>query len=266
MSWQGADVVCRQEVMKLYIGSRDIRPEGYLTVDINPDNKPDIVADAVKLDSIASESVDEIIASHVLEHIPYPRSFAALAEWTRVLKVGGTLKIAVHDLKLLCSMVMRGIHLYQVIGLMYGAGRVENVYEAHQWGYTREMLLEMFSVLGLSEFASWGSPVNDASNGWMFADGGDHIGISLNVAGTKRGAPAVDVARAVQVLRERIEAPFLTCIRQVADETGVRMPDPQLDAEMYHKLHQELVEARFRIKHLEDTERRMKRELESAVH
>jgi predicted SAM-dependent methyltransferase len=239
--------------MKLYIGSRDYKPEGYLTVDIDPGNRPDIVADATNLTTIASNSVDEVIASHVLEHIPYPRSFAALGEWARVLKVGGVLKVAVPDLKLLCSMVMRGLNLYQAVGLMYGAGRVDNVYEAHQWGYTREMLLEMFAVLGFAEFSDWSSPVHDASNGWMWADSDDRLGISLNLAGTKRRAPFVDVQRATEVIRQKMEAPFLTCIREVASASGSPLPDPQLDAELYQKLHRELVDARLRIKHLEAT-------------
>jgi predicted SAM-dependent methyltransferase len=238
--------------MKLYIGSRHYKPDGYLTVDIDPNNHPDILSDAAALDAIPSGSVDEIMAGHVLEHIPYPRSFAALGEWARVLKVGGTLKVGVPDLKLLCSMIMRGVSVYQAIGLMYGTRRVSNQYEAHHWGYTREMLVEMFTVLGLGQFGSWNSPLHDASNGWMWGEADDRIAISLNLSGVKVREPLVDPKKAVEELMANIEAPFLTVVRKAALGDASALPEPQLEAELFQKLHQDLIEARFRIQDLEN--------------
>lgn len=43
------------------------------------------------------ETVDEIYASHVLEHIPHARTALVLQEWRRVLKSGGVVRIAVPD-------------------------------------------------------------------------------------------------------------------------------------------------------------------------
>src|SRR6185437_12896179 len=45
----------------------------------------------------ADESVDEIRASHVLEHFPKAQAPAVIADWVRALKKGGKLKIAVPD-------------------------------------------------------------------------------------------------------------------------------------------------------------------------
>jgi predicted SAM-dependent methyltransferase len=42
-------------------------------------------------------SVDEIRASHVLEHFPNGQIEAVIADWVRCLKKGGKLKIAVPD-------------------------------------------------------------------------------------------------------------------------------------------------------------------------
>jgi len=51
--------------------------------------KPDIVADASKLDMFASQSMDFVFSSHTLEHIVDHK--AALKEWWRVIKHGGKL-------------------------------------------------------------------------------------------------------------------------------------------------------------------------------
>jgi predicted SAM-dependent methyltransferase len=61
--------------MKLYLGGRDYRPDGYLTVDIDPRHDPDIVADVTNLATIGAGSVDEICASHILEHLPWPTAY-----------------------------------------------------------------------------------------------------------------------------------------------------------------------------------------------
>src|SRR3954447_24836766 len=45
----------------------------------------------------ADASVDAVRASHVLEHFPRAQVPAVIAEWVRVLKPGGELKIAVPD-------------------------------------------------------------------------------------------------------------------------------------------------------------------------
>lgn len=75
--------------MKLYVGSRNYKPEGYLTVDIDPSMKPDIVADITKMSSVADNSCSEVVAGHVLEHIDWPDSFLAFSEFSRILRPGG---------------------------------------------------------------------------------------------------------------------------------------------------------------------------------
>jgi len=51
--------------------------------------KPDIIADASKLDIIASQSMDFVYSSHTLEHVDDMQ--ATLKEWWRVIKQGGLL-------------------------------------------------------------------------------------------------------------------------------------------------------------------------------
>jgi SAM-dependent methyltransferase len=56
---------------------------------------PDIIADSHDLAPVADESVDFIVASHVIEHLHNP--IAALLEWHRVLRPGGLALLIVPD-------------------------------------------------------------------------------------------------------------------------------------------------------------------------
>ncbi len=60
----------------------------------SPVISPDIVADATQL-PFCSDSLDFIIASHVLEHLPFP--LAALRQWYQVLRPGGVLLLKIPD-------------------------------------------------------------------------------------------------------------------------------------------------------------------------
>ena len=61
-------------------------------------NRADVLVDTCeKLTLIASESVDCVFSSHLLEHIEYEKVPAALSEWMRVLRKGGHLCLYVPD-------------------------------------------------------------------------------------------------------------------------------------------------------------------------
>ena len=78
--------------MKLKIGAWE-KLAGYKTVDIDPNTRPDIVADACNMKMIKTSSVDEIFCGHVLEHIP--DQLKAMKEFHRVLKANGRLNLIV---------------------------------------------------------------------------------------------------------------------------------------------------------------------------
>lgn len=67
-----------------------ICPFDFVSLDINPDKKPDIVCDVCDMKGmIEDNSYDVVVIMEVLEHIPEP--YAALAEIKRILKPGGTI-------------------------------------------------------------------------------------------------------------------------------------------------------------------------------
>lgn len=97
--------------MKLNLASHGDHKPGYVSVDFDHP-EADVKADVTAL-PFEDETVDEVYASHILEHFrsgnnyePHlsnplnPKTvFDALAEWRRVLKTGGKLEIKVPDIE-----------------------------------------------------------------------------------------------------------------------------------------------------------------------
>lgn len=239
--------------MKLYLGSRDIRPEGFLTVDLDPTHDPDILADVTDLTEIASESVDEICASHILEHIPWPQSYQALAEWARVLRADGLLRVAVPDLGLLARLIAEGRNVWWAAGLLFGVGRLENMLEAHQYGYTRDMLTAMLRSLGFGGFAWWKHDLRDGSNGWMLDDAGHRVATSLNIAARKVARPVMAPATILrELMNDRLQPFDVVLCRLLAARDDDLSPIADADPALVQHLHMALIEARMRIVFLEN--------------
>jgi SAM-dependent methyltransferase len=78
--------------IRLNIGAGSTVIDGYTPLDIKTGTK------ASKL-PYEDASVDEVYASHVLEHFPYERVPLVLAEWARVLRPGGIMRIGVPDME-----------------------------------------------------------------------------------------------------------------------------------------------------------------------
>lgn len=87
--------------IKLNLGSGGLVFPGYLSVDLH-DKRADILMDIEKLD-FDDNSVSEILASHVFEHLNPFRAIDILKNWNRVLKPGGKLIMEMPDLEKLCE-------------------------------------------------------------------------------------------------------------------------------------------------------------------
>lgn len=74
---------------KLHLGCGHDRKEGYINIDSSPIVKPDMVLDLEKLPlPVEDDSIDEIVANHVLEHI---RNFVPLVHELHRISRSGTL-------------------------------------------------------------------------------------------------------------------------------------------------------------------------------
>jgi predicted SAM-dependent methyltransferase len=108
------------EGLKLHLGCAEKRLPGFVHVDIRPEVKPDHVADWLDLSFAQDHTADLIYFSHGIEHIRKPDIARALAEWHRVLKVGGVLRLAVPDSGKLVEVYQKTKDLKLIIGSLVG--------------------------------------------------------------------------------------------------------------------------------------------------
>src|ERR1017187_4622068 len=87
--------------IKLDLGAGSVSPSGFRPM--GRDHGSEIYPLAY-----ADETVDEIRASHVLEHFPHGQIDAVIKDWVRALKKGGKLRIAVPDLKVIAEDYLNG--------------------------------------------------------------------------------------------------------------------------------------------------------------
>lgn len=82
--------------VKLNLGCGKDYREGYINVDLYEDSADQRFD--VKTIPYEDNTVDEILASHVIEHFDYHESVDVLKEWYRVLKPGGKLVLETPDM------------------------------------------------------------------------------------------------------------------------------------------------------------------------
>jgi len=122
-----------------------------VNVDFQAFHAPDLLADIRKLDKLPSESCDEILAQDCLEHFPRCDTKPALAEWHRLLKPGGVLKLRVPNLigllELLTAPDRQSIADQELlVQCAYGTQAYNGDY--HQTAFTRRLLEHYLTEAG----------------------------------------------------------------------------------------------------------------------
>jgi len=155
---------------KLNLGCGDEHLDEYINIDIIQTEATDLVMDATKLTKFENDSVDEILASHLIEHFSFLESWKAINEWNRILKPDGKLVIEVPDLEELMKLYLETdfkgkFHCYQkpqnppLVMHIFGNRGDGTPYDYHRSGYTKEYLL--FLLNPLFENIQFGKPVKD---------------------------------------------------------------------------------------------------------
>jgi len=124
------------------------------------------------LTGYADDSCDEIRASHILEHFGHQDVPKVLAEWVRVLKPGGCLKVAVPDFEEVAKRYLKG---EAIPTQSYVMGGQEDGSDYHKCIFDRESLQEVMARAGLERMGRWTSEIADCAS----------YPISLNLMGFK---------------------------------------------------------------------------------
>jgi predicted SAM-dependent methyltransferase len=141
--------------MKLHLGCGPRYIPGFVHVDAQPALHVDIVGPVEDL-PMEDASVSLIYASHVLEHFGRYAYRAVLAEWFRVLKPGGILRLSVPDFAVCAAIYYEnGLAdgLSGLVGLIIGGQR--NEHDFHKMIFDEDFLRRDLLTLGFSEVRRW---------------------------------------------------------------------------------------------------------------
>jgi predicted SAM-dependent methyltransferase len=131
-----------REPLRLHVGGQQKMP-GWKILNAQPGLHVDYVGDCSDLSQFADQSVDQIYASHVLEHLSHVDALPrALAEFKRVLKKGGKAMISVPDFEVLCRLFLDPKHgpseRLHIMRMVFG-GQIDE-HDFHRVGLTFEIL------------------------------------------------------------------------------------------------------------------------------
>lgn len=149
------------------------------------------------LSGFADGSVDEIRASHILEHFPHGEVGAVLSDWVRALKPDGWLRIAVPDFDWIVKAYSNGLRDDPIIqGYLFGGQSDEN--DFHKALFDKVRLEKALKDAGLQDIQPWESEIQDAAR----------LPVSLNLMGRK---PTIEEA-APQRLEVEAKVAALTSV------------------------------------------------------
>lgn len=159
--------------MKLNIGAGGVNLPGFTPIDRKCGRE------AFPLEE-ADDSVEEIYASHVLEHFRSCQVPDVLKDWVRVLKPGGRLRVAVPDFERICETMLAAPHKDRGLIYSYTYGGQTDDDDFHKSGFDEGSLRSLLRWAGLRHIRYWKSDSKDCAA----------LPISLNLEGTK---PLADI-------------------------------------------------------------------------
>lgn len=201
-------------MLKLNIGAGDTSIPGFTNLDIKTGTN------AIKL-PYADGSVDEVYASHVLEHIHHSRTNDTLREWVRVLRPGGRISVAVPDIEALLAMreePVMGAGFLQAFAM----GGAVDEHDHHRALFWRDTLERRLMALGVEAIRDFTDDIPQRPE----RDDSKHV-FSLNLTGIKRPLFPIAAVPRVAMVCSQPRVSFSTMfrgmmetIRELGDKHG----------------------------------------------
>lgn len=139
------------EALRLNIGAGGIQIPGFTPIDRK------LGSEAFPL-PYPDNSVEEIRASHILEHFTFCDAEKAVKEWVRVLKPGGRLRVAVPDVDKACAWPDKQERLFFLMGGQIDADDI------HMSAYDAARLESLLHHAGLKWIEPWESHNTDTAS------------------------------------------------------------------------------------------------------
>ena len=195
---------------RLNLGAGGTPIPGYENLDIKT-GQP-----AYPLTAYADGSVDEVRASHLLEHFGEHEAPKVLDEWVRVLKPGSLLKVAVPDWEWVVREYSAVANQQrQAILRAFIIGGQTDEYDVHRSIWTDGKLRQLMDSAGLTDIKRWESEIEDCAG----------LPVSLNLQGMK-GVKREKMAIRVQALMSLPRLTFsanMGCIFASFGAMGIRV-------------------------------------------
>lgn len=176
--------------------------------------------------------VDEIRASHVLEHFSHTEVVSVLKDWVAKLAPGGRLRVAVPDFEKIATAYLAG-EPQNIQGYLYG-GHVDRR-DWHGCGFDRELLVELLVDAGLERIHEWTSELKDCAA----------LPVSLNLGGYKPSGRATHCEGVAAVLSAPRFGPVMhfRCAFQAFSKA--RVPYAMAGGAYWHQVLSEVLESQL---------------------
>jgi SAM-dependent methyltransferase len=150
----------KKEPIKFNMGCGNDKILGYIGVDKHSDTA-DLKVDVLKMD-LPNDVADEIMASHLIEHLPQHRAPEILHKWHNSLKPKGKLVLETPSFEEMCKDYLNAkdeAEKRMMMVCIFGAAAEDNSDEVkekgalypHLWGYTPQTLTDLCKEIGFKD-------------------------------------------------------------------------------------------------------------------
>jgi len=162
--------------MKLHIGGEE-KKEGWKILNIQQKPDVDFIGDITDLSQFEDNSIEEIYASHVVEHVAQKKVETTLKGIHRVLKDSGKFYVSVPDMDILCKIYLDPKAppkvKFHTMRMMFG-GQIDD-FDFHYFGWNFQFMNEFLLKAGFkkiervksfslfndtSDYAPYGPPIS----------------------------------------------------------------------------------------------------------